>query len=87
MTYYLTDRARVIENEIAAGATQPSVATTYAMAMRSASAGVWVADWRRVNRAIWDRWSMAGLERVKKLAHTRLVVPTEGGVSHKEMPR
>lgn len=65
----LMDCAQVIEDEIAAGETQIEIAKTYALAMFSASRGGWDADWPRVNRAILNRWSMAGLERVKKLAH------------------
>jgi hypothetical protein len=65
----MMDCARVIEDEIAAGATQTLIAKTYALAMFSAAHHAWEADWPRVNRAIINRWSMAGLERVKKLAH------------------
>lgn len=67
--FYLADCASIVEDEIAAGMKQTDIALTYALAMRSAAAGVWEADWPRVNRAILNRWSMAGLERVKKLAH------------------
>jgi hypothetical protein len=70
------DYARMIEDEIASRARQADVAVTYAFAMRSASAGVWISDWPRVNKAILDRWSMTGLKRVKKLAHQK----------HREMP-
>lgn len=75
---YLMDCARVIEDEIAAGLTQTDIAKTYALAMISAAHGAWKSDWPRVNRAILDRWSMAGLERIKKLAHKAL--------EHKAMP-
>lgn len=61
--------ADVIDQEIAAGLTQTDIAKTYALAMYSAARGGWEADWQRVNGAIVARWSMAGLERVKKLAH------------------
>jgi len=74
--FLLMDCARVIEDEIAAKMTQSDIAKTYAMAMHSEAHGVWEADWRRVNLAIMDRWSMTGLERVKKLAHRML-----GGMS------
>ena len=53
----------VIENEIARGATQRSVAMTYALALRSS----WPTDWRRVNAAIVARWPK-GLDRIKRLA-------------------
>lgn len=56
----------VIENEIAQGVTQKSVAMTYALALRSS----YPTDWKRVNAAIMARWSRTGLERVKKLAHS-----------------
>jgi hypothetical protein len=65
----LMDCARVIEDEIAAKANQTEVGLTYAMAMHSAAHGGWTPDWPRVNRAILNRWSMAGLERVKRIAH------------------
>ncbi len=76
MPFYLMDCACVIEDEIASRARQADVAVTYALAMRSADAGVWIADWPRVNNAILDRWSLTGLKRVKKLAHQK----------HREMP-
>lgn len=69
---YLLDCARVIEDEIAAKMTQPEIAKTYALAMLSDRAGVCEADWKRINRAIIDRWSMAGLGRVKRLAHKEM---------------
>lgn len=53
-----------IENEIAQGATQAQVAETYALALRSS----YRTDWARVNAAIVGRWSVAGLDRIKKLA-------------------
>lgn len=52
-----------IENEIRQGATQRSVAMTYALAIRS----TWPTDWPRVNRAISARWPK-GLERIKRMA-------------------
>ena len=67
--FYLMDCARAIEDEIAAKMTQRDIAETYARAMRSAEAGVWEADWHRVNHAIIARWSVSGLQRVKELAH------------------
>ena len=54
----------VVENEIAQGCTQKSVAMTYALALRSS----WPTDWKRVNAAIVARWSVSGLERIKRLA-------------------
>ena len=43
---------------------QSEVADAYAMALVSSEA----TDWPKVNRAIIDRWSLAGLKRVKRLA-------------------
>lgn len=68
MRFYLMDCARAVEDEIALGAKQSDVALTYAMAIQSAAAKVWEADWPRLNRAILNRWSMSGLERVKAKA-------------------
>jgi hypothetical protein len=56
----------VIENEIAQGCTQKQIAQSYALAMRSS----WPTDWKRVNEAIIKRWSFAGLNRVKNMAHS-----------------
>ena len=53
----------VIENEIKLGATQASVAKTYALALRSS----WPTDWGRVNRAILAKWPK-GLQRIKEKA-------------------
>lgn len=53
----------VIENEIKLGATQKSVAKTYALALRSS----WPTDWKRVNSAIPARWPK-GLQRIKESA-------------------
>jgi hypothetical protein len=57
----------VIENEIAQGLTQKQIAQTYALAMRKANC-TWTVDWARINKAIIARWSVKGLERIKKLA-------------------
>ena len=43
---------------------QPDIAKTYALALRSGAK----TDWGKVNQAIIQRWSFAGLERIKKLA-------------------
>lgn len=56
----------VILNEIAQGCNQTQVAQSYALSLRSS----WPTDWKRVNEAIIKRWSKAGLERIKKLAHS-----------------
>ena len=54
----------VIENEIKLGLSQKQIAQTYALALRSS----WPTDWPKVNKMIIDRWSLAGLERIKKMA-------------------
>lgn len=53
----------VIENEIQLGATQKSVARTYALGLCSS----WPTDWKRVNAAILARWPK-GLQRIKESA-------------------
>lgn len=62
-TAHLVDAADVIENEIAQGATQKSVAKTYALALRSAVP----PDWARINAAIRAKWPK-GLQRIKESA-------------------
>ena len=42
------------------------IAKTYALALRSSEAST--MDWRAVNEAIIERWSMSALEWIKKLA-------------------
>jgi hypothetical protein len=53
-------------------ATQKDIALTYAMALKSYSQGADKPDWEAINGAILARWSMSGLERIKKLAWDRL---------------
>ena len=43
---------------------QRDIAATYALAINTYDE----VDWRRVNTAIIDRWSMSGLQRVKAMA-------------------
>ena len=43
---------------------QKDVACTYALALRSSE----INDWKSVNQAIINRWSMAGLKRIKEMA-------------------
>lgn len=45
---------------------QKQIAMTYAMGLRSREN----VNWYEVNRAIVNRWSMAGLIRIKRLALT-----------------
>jgi len=54
----------VIKNEIERGCTQKQIAQTYALALRSQEH----VDWKAINMAIIERWSISGLERIKKLA-------------------
>jgi hypothetical protein len=55
----------VLLNEIAdPKAKQVDVSQTYCLALMSSEK----TDWGQVNRAILDRWSMSGLERIKKMA-------------------
>ena len=63
-TLELMDTTRAIVDEIESGATQKSVAMTYAFAIKSRDK----TDWPVVNRAIIARWSRSGLERIKRLA-------------------
>ena len=58
----------VICDEIAKGLTQRDIALSYALAIKSQAQEADRPDWGRINRAIVDRWSMAGLERIKKAA-------------------
>jgi hypothetical protein len=52
--------------------TQKDIALIYAMAMKSAHQKADTPDWHAINRAIIGRWSMSGLERVKKMAYDLL---------------
>ncbi len=48
--------------------TQKSVALTYAFCLRQANE----VDFAIINKAIVERWSLSGLERVKKMAWKHL---------------
>ena len=65
-TIELAEVELMIENEISNGCNQRQIAQTYALALRSS----WPTDWRAVNRMIMDRWSAAGLNRIKTMAHS-----------------
>lgn len=56
---------QVLENELAQGCSQKSVALTYAFAIRQWSPTD--ERWGRINRAIAERWPK-GVDRVKRLA-------------------
>lgn len=47
---------------------QKDIALTYAMAIKSKSDGADDFEWGPINEAIIARWSMSGLERIKKRA-------------------
>lgn len=70
--YFLCACTRTILSDIEQGANQKTVAITYALSIRSAAYGVDKPDWPKINRAIIDRWSMSGLERVKGRAFSLL---------------
>lgn len=60
---------RTIVSEIAVRQiTQKDVSLTYAMAIKSEHDGADKPDWEAINGAILARWSMSGLERIKKRA-------------------
>ena len=61
-------RTDAICNEIERGCTQKDIARTYALAIKDDTLGTDCPDWSTINRAIIDRWSPRGLERVKKMA-------------------
>ena len=66
MKIEITNVEWTIENEIRNGCNQTEVAKTYALALRS----TYDTDWKRVNEMIVKRWSMSGLQRIKKMAHS-----------------
>jgi hypothetical protein len=45
-----------------------AIALTYAFGLRNEFSGSEVIDWKRVNAAILERWSMAGLTYIKERA-------------------
>ena len=55
---------QVIQNEIERGLNQKQIAQSYALGLRSS----FPTDWAKVNAMIIERWSKAGLERIKKMA-------------------
>lgn len=69
--FEITAVESVIENEIKQGCNQKQIAQTYALALRSS----WPTDWSRVNKAIVERWSLAGLKRIKEMAHSGKCFP------------
>ena len=62
--FEIADVEGVIENEIKQGCNQKQIAQSYALGLRSS----WPTDWPKVNKMIVDRWSVLGLEGIKKMA-------------------
>ena len=61
----LADCTNVILNEIADKRfKQKDIADTYGLSLISSE----YTDYKTVNRAIVDRWSVSGLDRIKKMA-------------------
>ena len=60
--YYCTDS--LLEEIADRTITQPMLALTYALAIKSKED----KDWKKINEAIIKRWSLSGLKRVKGLA-------------------
>lgn len=60
----LLNGQELIIREIKNKATQTQVARTYALTLRSSEP----TNWEVVNRAIVNRWSISGLERIKSMA-------------------
>lgn len=55
---------QTVEGEIAAGAKRQDVAETYALALRYCPG----ADFKRINTAILNRWSVSALRWIKERA-------------------
>jgi len=65
MIIELTDCTNVLLDEIKDKRfKQKDIAKTYALALRSS----FQTDYKKVNQAIIDRWSVSGLIRIKELA-------------------
>ena len=64
---------QTIENEIKQMCTQKIIAQTYALGLKSS----WPTDWVKVNKMIIERWSLSGLERIKKMAHSGKCFPSK----------
>lgn len=59
---------QVIQQEIKSGCTRKGLALTYAMAIRSEAQGADKPDWPTINRAILSKYTISGLEWIKKRA-------------------
>lgn len=65
MGFELMDCTRVMLEEIGDKQfKQKNVAMSYALALRSS----YETDWATVNKAIIERWSLSGLNRIKNMA-------------------
>jgi len=64
MEIELMDVENVIKQEIEAKAKQKTIALTYAFALVAS----YEVDFRTINQMIIKRWSLSGLDRVKKMA-------------------
>lgn len=58
----------ILQDVGAKEATRKDVALTYAMSIKSEADGADKPDWPTINKAILSRWSMSGLEYIKKRA-------------------
>lgn len=64
----LADCTETILRAIDAGLPQREIASDYGLAIISGAHKGDEPDWSVINRAILDRWSMSGLERIKREA-------------------
>ncbi len=66
---YLVCCASVVRQECdGRESTRDDVALTYALAIRTHQANVEKVDWGAINRMIIERWSVSGLDYIKKRA-------------------
>lgn len=66
--FEMADCEKTLLAEIAGQSTRRDIAQTYALALRSSERDT--IDWKKVNRAIIDKWCINALEYIKKLAHS-----------------
>jgi hypothetical protein len=62
----MVDCTRTILTAIREGLPQREIANDYGLALVSAAHGADTPDWPAINRAILGRWSMSGLDRIKR---------------------
>ena len=80
-TAEIADIEGVIKMEIQQGLNQKQIAQTYALGLRSSRP----TDWRKVNRMIVERWSTAGLVRIKKMAWLGSCFPPAASMGRRAM--